>query len=861
VSIAHPWFLVLLAPAAALLWLRRPPGEGRYPAVATALRAAALIALVLALAQPSLSGRAPTPGVVVLDGSHSITAADRRVESRLLRAGDRHTPAGVAGWQVSFAGAASAAGIHQAAAAAPDTGATDLAGGLALAEALLPAGGRVTLATDGRATRGDTLEAAAALRARGVRVDVLPLAGAARSDVALTRLAAPATARQGDTVPLEITVRSDAARTADLSVRVDGKSIGTRSVALATGDTPLLVTLRGGKPGWHRYHVSIAAAADSRADDNARDAVVHVAGAPSVLVAGRAGAPGAIVGLLRSAGDDVRTVPAGQLTPAALAGADTIVLDDVPVSSLPSGSVAALTTAVRDGGAGLLVLGGPHSLTLGGYSKSPIDRLLPVRSVAPGQEPRALAIVLVLDRSGSMINLAGGVPKLRMAQAAAKVAADYVAQHDDELALVSFDTDTHVLVPLQSLDDAATRTAADQAISHLQAAGGTDIYAGLQAGLKQALLSKAVSTHIILMTDGVSAPANYPPLVARMRKANITLSTVALGNGADKPLLKNLAGAGGGRYAFTADARQLPRIFAREVQRSLGASKVVGKLSVSAAATSPLTRSLAGKQAPELNGLVATTLRSGASAPLVTHEHARTDPVLAQWQTGLGRVAVFTPGAGAWGAGFVSKDPALFDDTVRWAAAPPEPPALEPALAVRDDGRLVVQVDPLRTADRQLDLAQLTGTVTLGATRTTLAFEQVAPSRYQAVLPDGARGVADVFVADPAGAVPAAEGQLAVPPPAEDVPGPPDRALLSAVAGITGGRVLSGVGQASWPGGGPHHLWWPLVLAGLLLVTADALVRLLTPAPPRTDRAGLGERQVTERDSGGQDARVDERAG
>ena len=223
------------------------------------MRAAALLALVLALTQPSLSGRARTPGVVVLDGSHSVTLADRRIEAQLLRAGDRRTPADVAGWQVAFAGAARAAGIHQVEAVAPEAGATDLAGGLALAGALLPGGGRVTLATDGRATRGDAIAAAAALRAQGVRVDVLPLTGAARSDVALTRLAAPGTARQGDTVPLQVTVRSDAARTAELSLQVDGKPIGTRSVALAAGDTPLLLTLRAGKPGWHRYHVSIAA--------------------------------------------------------------------------------------------------------------------------------------------------------------------------------------------------------------------------------------------------------------------------------------------------------------------------------------------------------------------------------------------------------------------------------------------------------------------------------------------------------------------------------------------------------------------------------------------------------------------------
>src|SRR5690242_1980517 len=102
-----------------------------------------------------------------------------------------------------------------------------------------------------------------------------------------------------------------------------------------------------------------------------------------------------------------------------------------------------------------------------------------------------------------------------------------------------------------------------------------------------------------------------------MRRAHVTLSTVALGVDADRRLLQALAAAGGGRYAFTADASTLPRIFARDVQRTVGAAEVRGRLPVTAAAQSPLTRSLAGRSLPPLGGLVSTTLRAGASAPLV----------------------------------------------------------------------------------------------------------------------------------------------------------------------------------------------------------------------------------------------------
>ena len=75
--------------------------------------------------------------------------------------------------------------------------------------------------------------------------------------------------------------------------------------------------------------------------------------------------------------------------------------------------------------------------------------------------------------------------------------------------------------------------------------------------------------------------------------------------------------------------------------------------------------------------------------------------------------------------------------------------------------------------------------------------------------------------------------------------------------------MLGRVAPRAGPADGPRRLWWPLVLAGLLLVAADAIVRLLTPAPQRPERAALARAPpaTTRAASGGEDARVDERAG
>jgi len=72
---------------------------------------------------------------------------------------------------------------------------------------------------------------------------------------------------------------------------------------------------------------------------------------------------------------------------------------------------------VRETGAGLMLTGGRSSYGPGGYYKSPLEPILPV-SMELRQEHRklALAIVVALDRSGSMaVPIGGGRTKMDLA--------------------------------------------------------------------------------------------------------------------------------------------------------------------------------------------------------------------------------------------------------------------------------------------------------------------------------------------------------------------------------------------------------------------------------------------------------------
>jgi hypothetical protein len=93
----------------------------------------------------------------------------------------------------------------------------------------------------------------------------------------------------------------------------------------------------------------------------------------------------------------------------ALSGFSGVLLENVPASKLPGGALATIAPFVTERGAGLLTTGGRTAYGPGGWFKSPIDPLLPV-SMELRQEHRklALAIVVALDRSGSMAVSAGG---------------------------------------------------------------------------------------------------------------------------------------------------------------------------------------------------------------------------------------------------------------------------------------------------------------------------------------------------------------------------------------------------------------------------------------------------------------------
>jgi uncharacterized membrane protein len=634
---------------------------------------------------------------------------------------------------------------------------------------------------------------------------------------------------EGDTISLLLTVRSTAIAPATLSVARDGGKAASQVIRLQKGDNPFTLSYTAASVGWHSFRVRVQLAHDERPQNDVLTSSVRVGAPPRAVVASVSPDP-PIAAILSARG-----VRATVATPASLprdaagyADVDAVVLDDIPAYRLAKSQLHALSTAVRDGGLGLLTLGGRHAYSLGGYAHSALDSVLPVASLSPGDlQRRHLAVELVLDRSGSMADTAGGegIPKMTMALGAARDTAAFVSTHDDELGIVAFDIAPHQVLPMQRVMPGPATARVLSRINRLTADGGTDIYLGLRAGLNQVLASKSPNRHIILLTDGISQPHNYSGLLQELKRDRIAVATVALGTDVDADLLRKISSATGGNSYTTRRARDLPKIFVKETRLSAEPVQLNGSQQVLPQASSPVVRSLVGAKLPSLSGNVVTRLRPGAQVDLIARSSSsKTEPALAQWGYGTGRVVSWTPGLGApWATEWTPKT-ALWNDAVRWVARA-LPPA--PAEATAQTGTsTALQVD--LAAAGPTPVSRLSAVLRRpGGRGTSIELDESTPSVYATDLPALPTGSYELAV-DLPGVVGGSQVlRVDVPYASEYLPTGLGRSTLGQLAEQTGGSLLA----PGDPGAltGDRRAWRVplLVLALVLFMTSVAARRVV----------------------------------
>lgn len=648
------WLLVLVAMAAGL-WFSLVDRPSALKFGSFALRTLGILLLALALCRPFWNDRNDAAHVVfLLDVSESVEldAAAKSVD--LIRAGIE-----ALGPEDSWSLFAVADGVRtfetpEKLAELLDQWQKGIAddrfrAGSRLADALLntrlafPAGKarRIVLFSDGQET--DNAAAAggltAALETLGrERVDVLfqAVEGLKAAEAALVSVEPSSPfAYQGEMVRMNVTAASNQAMKARLRLLHKGVAVREQPVELlARGDNRFYLDVEMTTPGPSVWAAELLPEADHFPINNQLAATVTVKGKPRVLFLHRD--PKELRAFSRALKEqnfdvDVRGNHGLPESMEELLAFDAIVLADVPATDLSVRQMGLLQKYVADFGGGLAMMGSDNSFGLGGYYKTPVEEVLPLISrFEKEKEKPSLAMVLVIDKSGSM----EGLP-IALARQAAKSTVELLGQRD-QIAVIGFDSNPQIVSEMRS---AAERDAVQSAIDSLAAGGGTDVFPAMVAGREMLDSTATKVKHMIILSDGQTAEADHLGLTQAMADSGITVSTVALGEGAARELMASIAEIGRGRYYETMDPATVPQIFTKETMQASKSAIKEDLYGVVQSGDHPILSGYREADLPFALGYVMTEAKPTAQVLLVAETG---DPLLAVSRFGLGVGMAYT---------------------------------------------------------------------------------------------------------------------------------------------------------------------------------------------------------------------------
>jgi Ca-activated chloride channel homolog len=820
----HPIFLLLLL-LLPVVWLRfRVPG--RTAQLSLVLKCAAFTALVIALADPWAQMLVRKLAVTVLmDTSASMPRESIQRGQSMLRDLVRHN-SGAQLRLITFGGTAKLQELPQQAdrvvipqTVDPNAGmTTDMESALQLALSTFPQQGarRVLVISDGNENRGHVLTEALRARESGVSVSTWPVGGTARMPVQLASISMPSEVFSGEHFTLSLRLNSAKALPARVSIVSQGQEIGAASVNLHAGANDVDVNGQMANAGVNVLETHITG---EGAEQILFTQAISVRQPRILYIFGGSGPSQPLLDSLQRAQIDV-----DRQTDFPSSGKqdwDAVILDDYPLNQLSPDEETALDKYVFSGG-GLIFIAGENNAELPEKPDTPVEKLLPVQGQPEFAKGETTALVLVLDKSQSMKGL-----KIAMTREAARESLKAL-RPIDKIGVIAFDEVFRWVVPLQSAADTNRIT---ELIDSINADGGTSIYPALQSAIEAIRRERVTRRHIILMTDGLSNPGDFPQLEQDAATRHIPVSTVGVGNDVDRTLLEEIARTTSGKSYFVENPEKIPQIISGEVRDPTVSSIQERDLRVTQVRPVEFTDGIDFDHAPHLLGFVKAKAKDRSETILRVDTG---DPLLTRWQYGLGRVVAFMSDAKSrWSANWVKWDsygtlwPQLVRDvshrdrTVRVGVRPGN-----------REGEAVVFYDALSQTDNKGE-PSLGGTgvprilaSSPSAPSREIALEETAPGHYEARIPADQRGLYRIVSGDAELSLPEAgfyrESE-------ELKPQGINMALLTEVSRITGGIIRPSAEQLLNDKGSfvressPLWAYW-LVLA-LLLDLIEVAVR------------------------------------
>jgi Mg-chelatase subunit ChlD len=857
----YPWALLALMPAAALLLGiffkysgqhfrtngRRLRGNGRRfdSKLATMiLRLLAVVLLVLSLA--GLEVKIPVNDAEILfvaDLSDSTLSKQKEI-SDFIASSMRLLPDNYQAGIISFGENAL---VEQAVNdyrgfysfhSMPNSNYSNLDAALQRAEGLFSPDSRkrIVLLTDGAENMGDSMLRASALLQRGIRVDGVYMDTVPPKEVQLSGLVLPSSLYQGESYDIRVEIDSTIEAQGTLRLFADRAPVGTQQVQIQKGRNIFLFRETAKDTGTIVYEaeLELAASVDTFRQNNRMASFVRIDGPPVVaLVEGQAGEGHEIAKIMEAGGLEYKlftphTLP-NQLEE--LVKYDAVILSNAGYDDLGKDKVDLLNNYVKFMGKGLLVTGGDNSYALGGYLGTALEEMLPVdMDLSKKKDIPSLALVLVIDKSGSMSDNQYGISKMDLAKEAA-IRSTEALRKTDFIGVVGFDSAASWVVETQPVKN---REEIQDTIGTMQPGGGTNLYPGLSLAFQSLKDTNAALKHVIVLTDGHTQGGNFEGLVREMADMGITVSGVAVGKDSDVGLMERLAETGNGRYYFTDEFSSIPKIFTKETYMATRSYINNETFFPKALGSSPILSNI--DAVPSLDGYITTTIKGGAVPVLVSNQDD--DPVLAYWEYGLGKVAAWTSDAkGIWTENWMrwEDSPAFWLNTISSVLPGDanESGRIE-ASRLGNQGQVTISLDEL---DEGYDTSAYI--VNPDGTEGKIKMQPSRPGYYQGNFPLGETGVYLIRVeqqgedtdGEGGGTVSMTTGLVYPYSPEYDIRNPSSRNLLEHIVSQTKGRILEKPEDLlldELPPVWKHHEIWPaLMVAALMLFFLDIVLRKL----------------------------------
>jgi len=558
---------------------------------------------------------------------------------------------------------------------------TDIASGIMATLGIMPEDSSkiVILLTDGNQNLGEVERAALMAAGNNVKVFVVSPPDVQKAgEILIKKVVAPKEINEGEMINIKVVIenRNDRAVKGDLKLLNKDGILKEWDTEFKSGISVFEVPYKSEEKGFIKFNANLDiedAGLDLDKENNSKFAFVNVSDKTRLLYINGAKnqkmyLPDALVD--KTIDVEIKNPDQIPKTLQEYIKYDSIIFSNVSRDSISDEQMTLIEKYVKDYGGGFVMTCGTNITAEGGYSGTKIEEILPVKIIGgdpPKKEKKSrLSLILIIDKSGSMLG-----KKMLFAK---KASIELIKQlkPNDNFGIVAFDTSPYTIVELKSNEEAKKEII--RKLSMLNADGGTDIFPAMDAAYRQIRQKNSKVNHVILLSDGntKSIYYHYNKMITKFQQAHITVSTIALGTWlVNTKLLEDIAKKTKGQFYQISDIIRLPRLIIKDSEFFVSQSDFHEEhFYPQINQKSQILKGIYDKQFPPLKGHTITEAKENVEVPLITNIMGKTDPILADWRYGLGKVVVYASDANArWSSKWINWEMfnKFWSQVVRWS--------------------------------------------------------------------------------------------------------------------------------------------------------------------------------------------------